>query len=369
MDQFQVGGLLTGTYGSQTTTGFKVDVGGGYVETYSGTGLTYDGAGHLAGGTITGLAEAYFGAPIFTLAGMNLPAGQYVQWVNTNDTPSAINAMFGGNDVITGSAGDDVLLGYGGHDVLYGGEGSDTILGGDGNEHIYGQSANGGVDGADSLSGGDGSDYIQGNAGNDVLDGGSGSDRINGGANNDLIYGGVGADVINGNTGSDTIDGGEGNDLLRGGRDNDSVSGGAGDDVVYGDLGSDTLVGGAGLDVLTGGADADTFRFAAGDATFARTGTSAYAADTITDFVHTVDHIGLGFSVTSVLSGASQAADSAAVLAQQLFDGHAGNGEVAAIHVGSDTYLFFAGDGGAAVDSAIRLVGVANVTLDGSDFI
>jgi len=55
--------------------------------------------------------------------------------------------------------------------------------------------------------------------------------------------------------------------------------------------------------------------------------------------------------------------------AQQLLDGHAGNGEVAALHVGSDTYLFFAGDGGATVDSVIDVKAAAASSFDTTDFI
>ncbi|HWI84976.1 MAG TPA: calcium-binding protein [Sphingomonas sp.] len=370
MSTFPVDKLLTGTYSAASATAFKVDIGDGHVVTYSGAGFTFDGAGHLLGGTVTGLAETSGGAPVLTITGMNVDAASYVQWSHDADSTAALDAMFGGDDSMVGASGDDYLTGLNGHDIILGHDGADTLLGGDGNDHIYGQSASGGPDGADSISGGDGSDYIQGNAGNDTLDGGSGSDRINGGANNDSITGGIGADTVNGNLGSDTIDGGEGNDSLRGGKDADSVNGGSGDDVVMGDIGNDIVVGGAGLDLLTGGADADTFRFAAGDATFARDGVSAYAADTVTDYVDGTDHIALGFTVSSMLMGASQSSVSAAATAaQQLFDDHAGNGEVAAIQVGSDTYLFFAGDGGAIIDSAIRAQAVTSASFATPDFV
>jgi hypothetical protein len=71
-----------------------------------------------------------------------------------------------------------------------------------------------------------------------------------------------------------------------------------------------------------------------------------------------------------VLTGANQTDLSAGVtFAQQLFDGHAGNGEVAALHVGSDTYLFFAGDGGATVDSVIDVKAAAASSFDTTDFV
>ena len=262
----------------------------------------------------------------------------------------------GGDDMLSAGAGDDQLIGGTGHDALFGGNGADTLDGGDGNDHLFGQSANGGADAADSLSGGDGSDYLQGNAGNDTLDGGEGSDRINGGANDDLIRGGNGNDTVNGNLGSDIVDGGAGNDSLRGGQGNDSISGGDGNDVVMGDLGVDTLSGGAGVDLFLFGGNAAAFAGA--------------AADRITDFQDGTDHIGVGYAVAVVLTGAAQQDfNAAAILAQQLFDGRAGTGEVAAIQVGADTYLFYSSNNLTAADSAVQLVGVGPTSISTADFL
>lgn len=366
MDQFDVQGLLTGTNGSETSSSFKVDVGGGYVETYSGVGLTYDSQGQLATGTLTGLSEAYFGATTFSMSSFSIDAASWSQWVHAGNTGAALDALFGGNDTIAGGGGADVLNGMTGHDYISGGAGADTITGGDGNDHIFGQSVNGGADGADSLSGGDGSDYLQGNAGNDTIDGGTGSDRINGGANDDLITGGVGNDTVNGNLGNDSIDGGDGNDFLRGGKGDDLVSGGSGNDILSGDLGNDTLVGGSGADTLTGADGTDLFKFGAGDASWANSGPT----DRITDFTHGTDHIALDFAPAAVLTAASQTSlSAAAATAQQLFDGHAGDAEVAALQVGGDTYLFYGSGGGAHVDSAIMLQAASSSTIGASDFV
>jgi hypothetical protein len=52
--------------------------------------------------------------------------------------------------------------------------------------------------------------------------------------------------------------------------------------------------------------------------------------------------------------------------AQQLLDAHSGTTDVAALNVGSDTYLFYnASGGGATIDSLIKLTGVdaANITI------
>ena len=203
-------------------------------------------------------------------------------------------------------------------------------------------SGSGGDDGADELFGDDGNDYLQGNRGDDSIDGGDGSDRINGGADDDLIIG-------------DSIDGGTGNDALRGGQGDDSVSGGDGTDVIRGDLGSDTLSGGAGIDY---------FVFEQGSS-LAATG----QFDEISDFEAGVDHVQIGYTPTAILTGTAQADyASAALFAQQLFDGHAGNGEVAAVAVGGDTYLFFADDEGNTANSAILLTDVDAASIGVADF-
>lgn len=362
-DAFNPQGMLTGTYSNKSSTGFDVDVGSGYGEHYTGTGLTFDGSGHLTSGTITGLTETYLGATVFTMTNLGISAADWVQWVNAGNSSAAIAGIFGGNDSIVGSSGADTLDGGTGHDVVRGGAGADVILGGDGNDHLYGQSSSGGPDGADSISGGAGLDYLQGNAGNDTLDGGADGDRINGGGNDDRIFGGTGNDIINGNLGNDTIDAGDGNDSARGGKDNDQISGGAGNDTLSGDLGNDTLIGGTGSDSLTGADGADVFKFAAGD-------TTSSSFDVITDYADGTDKIALGFSVSAVLTGADPATLAAGITqAQQLFDGHAGNGEVAALHVGSDTYLFFSSNGGATVDSVIDVKAAAASSFDTTDFV
>lgn len=258
----------------------------------------------------------------------------------------------GGSDILTGNNAGNSLDGRAGHDNLFGGGGADTLIGGDGNDHLYGQSPSGGADGADSLAGGAGSDYLQGNAGNDVLDGGDGSDRINGGANDDEIAGGGDNDTLNGNVGNDRVDGGAGNDSLRGGQNNDSIAGGAGNDVLSGDLGADRLTGGGGADVF-----------------MAASGSTLAAPDVITDFEDGTDRLSIGFVPVAVLTGSAQPdAPTAATIAQQLLDGRAGNAEVAALQVGSDSYIFYAINGGATVDAAIVVLGTATTIFSVGDF-
>ncbi|MEQ1882726.1 MAG: hypothetical protein ABL878_17360, partial [Burkholderiales bacterium] len=245
-----------------------------------------------------------------------------------------------GDNALTGGDGADYLKGNAGHDNLYGGDGADMLFGGDGNDHLYGRSATAGADGNDTLLGGDGSDYLQGNAGADFLAGEGGSDRIQGGADNDQIYGGAGNDTINGNKGDDVVYGEADNDSLRGGQGNDYLNGGDGNDILNGDLGVDTLIGGAGSDLFQ----------------FSGQTSPTDTPDVISDFSDGADHFSLGFMPVAVLSGAAQnSAAPALSLAQQIFSGLAGTAELAAIAVGSDTYIFYSSVGGATIDSAVVL--------------
>ena len=89
---------------------------------------------------------------------------------------------------------------------------------------------------------------------------------------------------------NDTINGGSGADTLKGDQGNDQIIGGAGDDTINGGLGIDKMTGGTGADLF------DLSRFVAnkGGAGVGQ------GKDTITDFVHGVDHILLSASDTIV---------------------------------------------------------------------
>ncbi|WP_165322569.1 calcium-binding protein [Rhizorhabdus phycosphaerae] len=285
-----------------------------------------------------------------------------------SDSEGLLNITLGdGNDVFEGNGSDSTS-------IVEGGAGADVIEGGDGNDRLYGQSAAGGADGNDTISGGEGSDYLQGNAGSDTLDGGRGSDRIFGGADNDTIRGDDGNDTVNGNKGEDLIDGGDGNDSLRGGADDDIIWGGfagenallvgSGNDVILGDAGDDTLIGGAGndtIDILTGGAGNDVFVFESGDAAIATIGDDTLT-DRITDFT-TGDKIDIGHEVTDVTSAPGLIFTTVEAAFNYANDAEVAEGEVLALTVGTDTYLFYnaANDEG-SVDSAIALTGVTTVT-------
>lgn len=264
-----------------------------------------------------------------------------------------------GNDTITANDNSDFAMG---------GAGADSIIGGSGNDHLYGAAAVAvSGDGADSINGGSGGDYLQGNAGDDMLDGGAGSDRIQGGQGNDRIFGAADNDSVNGNLGNDTIDGGDGNDSLRGGQGADSISGGTGNDQLLGDLGADSLAGGTGIDTLTGGGDGDVFSFGVGEALFASGGPT----DVITDFADGADHIHMSFGIpVQVLHGIAYATlGEATNTAQLLLNAQGGTSNVAALQVGSDSYIFY--DAGPSNPlETFKLLGFASAAaITSADFV
>jgi Ca2+-binding RTX toxin-like protein len=316
------------------------------------------------------------------------------------DGDDTISGTSTANDTLNGGAGNDVITGSSsytdssGHftesDFYMGGAGADSITGGAGNDHIYGNlfsSTAGAADGGDTIHAGAGNDYVNGNAGNDFIYGENDNDRLYGGAGNDLIDGGNGNDYLQGNKGIDQLYGGNGTDTIHGGADNDWVQGDAGNDQVFGDLGDDSVTGGAGYDTLWGGDGNDLFRFGTGDASNANvsvtTGASAGLTDVIADFTSGSDHIDLGFTVSTVLhqqTGVTFTSVAAAqVYAEQLLDAHTGTGEVAAITVGSDTYLFYTDtgvdttgvDAAHSINAAIKVTGVAGSVFAsaGTDFV
>jgi serralysin len=315
----------------------------------------------------------------------------------------AIAYGFGGDDFINGGASNDTIYGGEGddsisgsssttdshghfteQDFLNGGNGNDTIVGGDGNDHIYGNtqsSTAGSADGDDSIFAGNGNDYVNGNAGDDSIHGGEGNDKLYGGADNDWLTGDNGNDYLQGNKGEDALAGGNGNDTLHGGADNDVLDGGNGNDQVFGDNGDDVVHGGAGFDKLWGGAGNDVFSFdTTGDASNVNVHTAATATDhglvdTINDFEDGKDTIHLTFvpaadaNIHHTAAGATFTDAAAAQdYAQTLLTGH--GSDVAAITVGTDTYLFFdSTHTTGTIDSAIKVVGVTDAAFTHTDFV
>ncbi|KKC24755.1 calcium-binding protein [Sphingomonas sp. SRS2] len=330
----------------------------------TGAGIAYDSGNHPIDGQIDSI-QSYVGSTLaYTLTDTDLDLGPVFAAAPSARASTARIAIFAGDDHATGASQTDVFNVQGGHDVVMGGAGADFIFGGDGNDHLYGQSPNGGPDGDDDITGDYGSDYIQGNAGEDQLDGGPGADRIQGGADDDYIFGNEDNDTLNGNKGDDWVDGWMGDDVVRGGQGNDTLTGGGGRDILMGDLGNDLLEGQATTDTLTGGEGND--RFVTGD-------TRTLPADpsiltVITDFTHGEDRIeiraGIGTRPEAVLSGAATSYQTAAQKAQALMVATTGYNEVAAIQVGSDTYLFYT----ALPSSDVPTMSLLAPNADASDF-
>jgi Ca2+-binding RTX toxin-like protein len=344
----------------------------------------------------------------------------------TGDTLVGIEDLTGsatGADRLQGDAGANILSGLGGEDTLIGGAGADTLDGGSGNdtadysaslaplkvdltlgtasggdatgdvlvsiENIVGTGSFGdtvvgdeaanhvwGLGGQDSILGGGGADTLEGGDGSDTLDGGTGADSLMGGDGDDRLVGGPDSD-----TASDTLSGGSGDDTLIGGGGADSLSGGSGDDHLFGGAGDDRLDGGSGDDVLRGGAGADHLHGGSGADVFAYASLSestAFAFDTIDDFVAGTDHFALPGHPTELVSASGA---SGATLAETLTNvlGDVGStfstGAAAEVTVTSGAFAgtWLVVNGGTAgfqagEDAVIRLTGMTG-TLSLADFL
>ncbi|WP_019833893.1 calcium-binding protein [Sphingomonas sp. PR090111-T3T-6A] len=295
-------------------------------------------------------------------------AGNHV--IHAGSAGDTIDAGTATGDLnILGGKGVDTITVGDGNNIVSGGAGADSIIVGDGNNHVYGNalgSVQGATDGIDTITVGDGSNYVNGNAGNDIITTGDGSSRVYGGQGDDNITVGNGNNHINGNAGSDTINMGTGNNTVNGGQGDDHIFAGTGNNTISGDLGNDDLHANTGIDILTGGAGNDVFDFSVtGSAAVNVVGSGTSAAnyyDEVTDFTNGTDHFHLGNATDAVLTqGAGvtfTSVDDAQVYAQQILTAGADDHAVAAIVVGSDTYLFY-NDAGAAttIDSVIKVDG------------
>jgi len=201
-----------------------------------------------------------------------------------------------------------------------------------------------------------GDDSITANAAGGTINALDGNDTMTGGIGKDVFYGDLGNDSLVGNEGGDWLIGGNGKDTLSGGTGDDTLQGGSGDDALNGGDGNDRLQADGGYDVITGGAGSDRFVIPFGCATFATTGTSAYAIEEVTDFTSGVDKLAIGFHPAAFLSSSATTLSAAATWATQALQSHAGTADVATVTVGTDTYLFYDDHGaGGALDAAIKL--------------
>ncbi|MES2497150.1 MAG: calcium-binding protein [Pseudomonadota bacterium] len=359
-----ISAAFTGDLVDPSSTSLRFAVDGTTQFALLGGNILYDAENHPTDGTIDSIQSYVDGTLAYSLTDAHLDLGDIFATDPSTRASAARIALFSGDDAAVGGSKNDYFNALGGHDVVMGGAGFDTIIGGDGNDHLYGQSPNGGLDGSDFISGDAGSDYIQGNAGNDELEGGLGSDRINGGADDDYVFGDEGNDTVNGNSGNDYIDGWIGNDVLRGGQGNDMMTGGSGNNIMMGDLGKDTIESLGDTDLLTGGEGADLF---------IRSASRGLAADSslltaITDFTHGEDRIdfraAIGTRPEAVLSGTAASYEAAIQQAQTMMAARAGDNEIAAVQVGSDTYLFYT----AMRMSDVPTVGILALDTTATDF-
>jgi Ca2+-binding RTX toxin-like protein len=266
-DGLDFGALATAGQFGATATSLGLTAAGVVTDLF-GAGFQFAASGPPTDGVIAEIVVDPGVAQVYDISGLSLSAALFRSWVLADDNATAKATIFGGTDLITGSAFGDRLRAYGGDDTVNAGAGDDVIDGGDGNDQLFGEAgADTVVDpgGANYLRGGEGDDYvlggagfddINGNQGNDTASGGPGDDWVVGGKDNDVLYGDDGADLVYGNLGEDTCDGGVGADIVRGGQGNDVLSGGPGADFVSGDRGDDTVTGGSGADVFHSFSDA-----------------------------------------------------------------------------------------------------------------
>lgn len=259
----------------------------GQVVTVKGR-FNYDGAGDLAGGTVTGLTSSLGKKALISISGFRMPVEYFV--VLLLKTPKKFaSVLFGRNDTLTGTKFNDWLDGHGGNDKLFGGLGADRLNGGDGNDSLDGGA------GADRLTGGKGNDtYMVDDGGDLVIETaarGSGTDLVLttvsyaltdnvenlevsplAGAANLNLTGNTLDNVISANDGANTISGLAGNDRIFGRGGNDAIYGGEGNDLLYGEAGDDLLVGEGGADTLHGGEGNDTYEVDQFDTVFETAG-------------------------------------------------------------------------------------------------
>ncbi len=244
----------------------------------------------------------------------------------------------GGDDWLDGGSGRDKMYGGGGNDGYVvdnvgdlidesGASGIDTVFSGISFDFtagaIVGAVENltligtGAIDGignslanvmvgnaaANRLGGNDGDDTLRGGAGKDSLDGGAGRDTVDYSDQSKAVQltlktshtvtvkiAGKSDDKIKN---FENATGGTGRDKLSGDSKANGLDGGTGNDSLKGSGGTDTLDGGLGKDQLSGGSGKDKFVFS--------TALSNKNVDTVSDFKHSQDKIGLDDAVFAAI--------------------------------------------------------------------
>jgi Ca2+-binding RTX toxin-like protein len=321
--------------------------------------------------------------------------GDLIQGGTGNDTIIAgytVDAGLG-NDLVVGNAAGGSLTGGGGNDVLRAGAGSsslqgdagrDSLIGGAGDDALYVYNA------ADLVRG----EVYDGGAGNDTLQIWSGDLRGVTVRNIETLGGGdisistamlakFGSVVVDTLTLTDNADvnlrgglsartvqladggqfvslasvgqilGGTGDDTIVAGQYFGTVLGGAGNDRITlqhsgsadGGAGNDVLAGGDSYCSLTGGTGRDMFVYTTALA-------SAYATNTITDFMRGADRVDL----SAIDANAARAGNNAfRYIGDDAFTGHAG--ELHLAHANGTTILEGDTNGDGVADIAIALGG------------
>jgi Ca2+-binding RTX toxin-like protein len=253
-----VGSLMSGSVQIYSSTTLSIAGNPGFLNTFTGSGLTYNLSSNnsltTTGGTITGYTFTENGAVEVNVSGFSTAATNWVSWTATDNNTSMYQTLLGGANTINGGPGSDELRGWGTSDLINGGAGDDTLVGGTGRETLFGGLGN------DSIVGGTGFNQVNGNQGDDTIVGHSQvGDWLSGGQGNDMLdaSASTGANILNGNLGNDTIIGGSGADSLRGGQGDDVIHAGTGNDWISGDLGNNTIYGGQGIDTFHAAAGHD----------------------------------------------------------------------------------------------------------------
>jgi Ca2+-binding RTX toxin-like protein len=368
--------------------GLDVLVGGGGDDVY-----VVDGASDVVTEAAGGGSDT-----IYTSSSYQLGAGQSVETLAARDNSLTValnlignelaNALLGNNgaNYLDGGAGADVLVGYGGNDVYAVDSAADQVFEGatGGSDTIYtsssyqlgaGQSVEVlaardnsattalnlvGNELANTLLGNNGANFLDGGAGTDILAGYGGNDvyavdnvadlvfEDNGGGN-DSVYASV----------SYTLGAGQSVELLAA-RDNSATvalnfTGNEIANTILGNNGANILDGKGGNDVLVGYGGADIFAFT--------TAPGAGNVDTILDFTHGTDKIGLDDAVFTAIGGLGALNASAFVTGGAALDA---NDRI--IYNATTGQLFYDADGngaGAAVQFAMLSPGLS---LTASDF-